>query len=310
MNKKKRERMKLSPLGWIVPVLLLCFSCNKKNKEDNFIVFSGQIKNSSLDSIYINLNNRYKGFALDFDGNFSDTIQLDHEGYKILSIDREEFPIYLAENDSLSFKVDLKNVDGTYYFKGKGAARNNYLFEKSLLLSQWMANDRVFRLDVDEYRANIGDFSTELRRLLKEMDEKDFEKVEVRNIYFDEFNLLHVYRDSFAYFNPTKPQLPVNFLNFKKFNLDSEENFNQFQSYRSIVTHYLDERLARGESPLEILKSIQSESIQRAFVRTLIDNLDPNDATSSEAYQAIQKYCKYKPWIEEANQIMDNPKKN
>lgn len=299
--------MKLGVLKWIVPILLLIVSCSEKTKEENFVIFSGHIENASFDSIYVNLNNREKGFALDFDGNFSDTIQLVHEGYKTLAIDREEFPIYLIPGDSLSLKIDLTNVDGTYYFKGKGAKRNNYLFEKSLLVNQWMANDNVFRLDPEEYRMNITDFSTQLRKLLEEINpEKSFEKIEVRNIYFDEFNLLYAYRDSYAYFNPTKPQLPLDFLNFAKFNLDNEENFNQFQSYRTIVTYYFDEELNRGISPLDILESIKSENIKYAFIRSLIDTLDPKDKASFQTYEAIQKYCKYKPWLDEANRIMDN----
>lgn len=298
--------MKLKFLGWAILVILSISSCGKKQKDENFIVFTGRVKNASFDSIYINLNNREKGFVLDFDGNFSDTVQLKHEGYKTLAIDREEFPVYLIPGDSLTFNVDLNNVDGTYFFKGKGAERNNYLYEKSLLVNQWMSNERVFRLDPEEYRMNITDFSTELRKLLEEVNpEKSFEKIEIRNIYFDEFNLLYAYRDSFAYLNPTKKQLPVDFLNFSRFNLDNEENFNQFQSYRTIVTYYLDEQLNRGIAPKEILNNIKSENIRYSFIRTLIDGLDPSDPLSTPAYEAIQKFCKYKPWIEEANQKMD-----
>jgi hypothetical protein len=302
--------MKLKVLGWIIPMALVIIACGEKKKEDNFVIFSGQVKNATTDSIYINLNSREKGFALDFDGNFSDTIQIDYEGYKSLAIDREEFPLYLIPNDSLFVKVDLKDVEATYFLKGKGAERNNYLFEKQMFLNQWMANDNVFRLDEDEYRKNITDFSAELRKVLKEKEvEKSFETAEHRNIYFDEFNLLYMFHDSYAYFHPTKPQLPVDFLNFSKFNLDNENNFNQFQSYRTIVAYYLDEQLNRGISPLDILEAIKSENIRYSFIRTLIDNLDPSDASSRIAYEAIQKYCKYKPWIDEANKIMDNPEK-
>lgn len=298
--------MKLKVLAWVIPMALMVFSCGEKKKDEQFVIFSGQIKNATFDSIYIKLNNREKGFALDFDGNFSDTVQLPFEGYKTLAIDREEFPIYLIQGDSLSLHVDLKDIETTYFFRGVGAERNNYLFEKDLLVNQWMANDKVFRLDENEYRNNITDFSMQLRELLKEVKpDKSFDKIEHRNIYFDEFNLLYVYRDSFAYFNPTKPQLPVNFLNFKKFNLDNELNFNQFESYRTIVTYYLDEQLNRGVSPSTILAEIKSENIRNSFIRSLIDNLDPKDESSYDTYEAIQKYCKYKPWIVEANEIMD-----
>lgn len=301
--------MKMKFWTIVLPIVLCLFSCSSK-KENNVVVFSGHIKNTRLDSVFIILNEREKGFALDFDGNFSDTIQLNNEGYKVLSIDREEYPVYLAPGDSLFFNTDLKKLEETYYFKGKGAERNNYLFEKDKLINAWLANESLFKLNSDQYIQNMEDFSATLRKAMVGFNiDKSFEKIESRNLYFDEFNLLYTYRDTYAYFNPTEIQLPIDFLDFKRFNLDNEEDFNQFRSYRSIVTYFLDEKLNNGESPIDILKNIKSESIKYSFIRTLIDNLDPTDEFSPVAYQAIQSFCEYQPWLKEAKSIMDNRKK-
>ena len=301
--------MKMKFWTIILPILLCFFSCDNK-KENNAVVFSGHIKNTRLDSVYIILNEREKGFALDFDGNFSDTIQLNNEGYKTLSIDREEYTLYLVPGDSLNFNADLKKLEDTYYFKGKGSERNNYLFQKDKLITSWLANNELFKLDSDHYIQNIQDFSSTLRKLMMESYvDKPFENIEARNLYFDEFNLLYTYRDSYAYFNPTKTQLPIDFLDFKRFDLDNDKDFKQFKSYRSIVTYFLDEKLNSGESPVEILKNIKSESIKYSFIRTLIDTLDPADEFSHISYQAIQSYCEYQPWLKEAKLIMDNRKK-
>lgn len=297
--------MKMKIWGIILPVVIILFSCSETKKETQFVTFSGQIKNASFDSVYLILNQREKGFALDFDGNFSDTVQLNTEGFKTLALDREEFPMYLIPGDSIHLKVDLQKFDQTFYYKGKGAERNNFLYEKEVMLNDWMANEALYRLDPENYIINIADFSNQLRDILKSKGlEKSFETIEKRNIYFNEFQLLYSYRDSYAYFNPTKPQLPVDFIDFKRFDLDNEEDYNQFTSYRNIVNYYLDEQLNSGVDPHQILSHIKAKNIQYGFLRILIDNLDPTDHVSNMYYDAILKYCDYKPWLEEAKTIM------
>lgn len=298
--------MKMKFWAIIFPVIACLFSCKNNKKENQYITFSGHLKNASFDSVYIVLNEREKGFALDFDGNFSDTIQLNTEGYKTFSLDRDEFTLYLIPGDSLFFNADLKQLDKTYYFNGKGGDRNNYLFEKDTLIDAWIANEKLYRLSPEAYTNNITDFTNTLKTKLRASQlEESFIKIENKNIFFDEFNLMYTYRDSYAYFNPTKGQLPINFLDFKKFDLDNGSDFNQFKSYRSIVNYYLDEQLNSGHAPVDILNSIESENIRYSFIRCLIDSLDPKDQMSHTYYDAIQKFCKYKPWLEEADNIMN-----
>lgn len=288
----------------ILPILIL-FSCSEEKKENNYVIFSGHLKNADFDSVYVILNEREKGFALDFDGNFSDTVQLNDEGYKTFALDREEFTLYLIPGDSLFVNADLKNFDRTFYFKGKGADRNNYLFEKDTLVTNWMANESLFKIDPDAYRTNMNDFSLMLRNLMQEKDlEKSFQKIEQRNIYFDEFNLLYTYRDSYSYLNPTKPQLPVDFINFLRFDLNNSEDYKQFKSYRNIVKYYFDEQLNSGISPDDLFNSIKNEDLQYAFIRSLIDSLNPKEDYAQIYFQTIQKYCKHKPWLKEAKEKM------
>jgi hypothetical protein len=297
--------MKMKFWGIILPILIL-FSCGEKKKETQFITFSGKIKNATFDSVYLILNEREKGFALDFDGNFSDTVQLNHEGYKVLALDREEIPMYLIPGDSLFLNVDLQKFEQTFYYNGKGSDRNFFLYEKELMVNHWMSNEALFRLNPEEYLQNINDFSNQLRSILKSKGlEKSFETIEQRNIYFNDFQLLYNYRDSYAYFNPTKPQLSVDFIDFKRFDLDNEDDYNQFTSYRNIVTYYFDEQINRGIDPEVILSQVKSKNIKYGFLRILLENLDPNDPTSKMYYEAFVKHCDYKPWMEEAKKIMN-----
>lgn len=297
--------MKWNICWMIVPIILSTLACKEPNKQSNYLTISGHIKNASLDSVYVKLNEREKGFALDFDGNFADTVQLNDEGYKTLAIDREEFPVYLIPGDSLHLRVDLNNFEKTFIFDGKGASRNNYLFQKEILVNNWLANEQLYQLSAEEYQANLKDFLFQMKQNLQGNQVDDsFAKIEQKNLYFDEFNMLYAYRDSYAYFNPTKPQLPINFLNFSHFDLDNADDFKQFQSYRSIVAYYLDEQLNQGNAPQDLLRKIKSEPIKYAFLRTLIDQLDPTDASSAIYFKAIQEFCTYQPWLKEAKTKM------
>lgn len=291
--------------GIFLPLVILLVACQDEKKENNFVTISGQFKNATFDSVYVILNEREKGFALDFDGNFSDTIQLNDEGYKALAVDREEIPLYLMPGDSLSIQADMQRFNQTFYYKGKGADRNNYLYEKDNLFTIWLANDHLYRLAPQDYLDNITDFSMQLRNMLKEKDlEPSFQQIEQRNIYFDEFNMLYIYRDSYAYFNPSQPQLPIDFLDFNRFDLNNEEDFKQFRSYRNIISYYFDEQINRGIDPVSFFATIKSESIQIEFLRTLIQNLNPREATAPKDYKIIQQLCKYPSLLKEAKAKM------
>lgn len=292
--------------GIFLSLVVLLAACQEEKKENHFVTISGQFKNATFDSVYVILNEREKGFALDFDGNFSDTLQLNDEGYKVLAIDREEIPVYLMAGDSLSINADMQRFQQTFYYKGKGAERNNYLYEKDNLFTIWLANDHLYRLAPQDYLDNITDFSMQLRQMMKAKDlEPAFQKVEQRNIYFDEFNMLYLYRDSYAYFNPTQPQLPVDFLDFTRFDLNNEEDFKQFRSYRNIISYYFDEQLNRGVDPVAFFATLKSEAIQIEFLRTLLQHLDPTETTAEADYRIFQQLCPYPSLLKEAKAKME-----
>lgn len=294
-------------LGVLPLLLILNYSCSPKNNKDQVIYFGGRIANAESDSIYLLLNNREKAFALDFDGNFSDTIQLQDEGYKKVSIDREEFTLYLVPGDSLVLDTDLNEIETTFTFTGKGSNRNTYLIGKSFKTDAFLANNNeLFRLPPTEFKNKIMSFND---KLLKSLDTKDvssaFVSKEEKNLQYDYINLLYTYKDSFNYYNPTLEQLPVNFLTeLEKMDLDNDNDYLTYQSYRGIVLTDLQEKLYQGFSADALLQKIKSNAIKNGFLSSLIYELDPKDPNSDAIYNAIKKHCTYQPWLDEAKKRM------
>lgn len=292
----------------ILPLfLVVIFSCSPNQKKGEVIYFSGRIANAQTDSIYLLLNNREKGFALDFDGNFSDTIQLVDEGYKKLSIDREEFIMYLIPGDSLILDTDLNQIESHFKFSGKGENKNNYLVDKTFKTDQFLTeNQAIFKLAPQDFRNKIKAFHQLVYQNLEKSDIKaSFVKKEEKNLNYDFINLLYTYKDSYAYYNPAAEQLPVNFLTeLDEIDLDNEDDYKTYQSYRNIVLTHLQELFYQGFSADALLQKIKSPSIKKGFLNMLIYELNPNDPNSFAIYETIKKHCDYKPWLDEADKRM------
>ncbi|WP_413533790.1 hypothetical protein [Empedobacter brevis] len=288
-------------------LLLIVYSCSPKNEKNDIIYFSGRIANAQTDSIYLLLNNREKAFALDFDGNFSDTLLLVDEGYKTLSIEREEFTIYLVPGDSLILNADLKQLENNFKFAGKGKNRNNYLIEKSFKTDKFLTdNTELFKLAPTDFKNQIKQFHQKVFEHLEKLEvNTSFIKTEETNLDYDFINLLYMYKDSYNYYNPASQQLPDNFLTeLDEIDLDNDEDYRTYQSYRNIVLTNLQEKLYQGFSPDYLLENIKSPSIKNGFLNSLIYELDPKDPNSQTIYQAIQKHCKYQPWLDVADKRM------
>ncbi len=300
--------MKMKTLWrFLLLLLITIYSCSPKKEKGELVYFSGRIANAQTDSIYLLLNNREKAFALDFDGNFSDTIQLVDEGYKTLSIEREEFTIYLIPGDSLILNTDLKHLENNFKFSGIGKNRNNYLVDKSFKTDKFLTDHtELFKLAPPDFKNQIINFHQKVFEDLEKLEvNSSFIKTEKTNLNYDFINLLYMYKDSYTYYNPASQQLPVNFLTeLDEIDLDNDEDYRTYQSYRNIVLTNLQEKLYQGLSADALLENIKSQSIKNGFINSLIYELDPKDPNSNGIYQAIQKHCNYQPWLDEAAKRM------
>lgn len=115
--------------------LVLLMYCTEKEVETNFdkIVFSGDIINSSKDSLSLYLNQeKVHSIAIDSSGSFSDTFDIE-DGFYVLRIGSEYTDIYLTKGNHLFLKIDELNFDESILYSGVGANENNYLAQKVLL---------------------------------------------------------------------------------------------------------------------------------------------------------------------------------
>ncbi len=114
--------------------LVLLFNSCKKEKENDFVIFSGKIENPNSDSLTITNRFDYKihTFHLAGDGTFNDTIHIT-EGYYHLDDGNGNTQIYLKPNYNLNLSLDSKKSFKSIKYTGKGAYENNYLAKKTLL---------------------------------------------------------------------------------------------------------------------------------------------------------------------------------
>jgi hypothetical protein len=64
--------------------------------------------------------------------------------------------------------------------------------------------------------------------------------------------------------------------------LDNDEDYRTYQSYRNIVLTNLQEKLYQGLSADALLENIKSQSIKNGFINSLIYELDPKIRIATE----------------------------
>jgi thiol-disulfide isomerase/thioredoxin len=142
----------------IILILLvsILFSCNKQEKKD-YVIFSGQIKNTKEKSLTIRgnpaLNNELlQKISLDKKGIFSDTIQITKSGLYYFIVGKDYFRIYFTEGDDVKLTFDVKNYENTK-FTGLHANDNDYLFKQRYELDGHpkVDNDSLTKLSEKEF---------------------------------------------------------------------------------------------------------------------------------------------------------------
>lgn len=290
----------------ILSLLLLSFFSCKKGSDQQQITFSGHLKNVNIDSIYLTLDNREKAFPLDPDGNFSDTVNISHEGYYRFSDGRNDFPIYLIPGDQIMIEADYLNLENSLKFTGTGAIRNNFLMQKDAKIGEILSDEKEFyNKPAEEFRTNLQQhyhlFLDDLKKIEPQV-ELTFYEAEKKNLHYQYLLYLYAYIDAYAYFQNKKPQLtPEIEAELKGIDINNEEDYNSIPSYRFLVGYVLDEQLLNERLPI-VVEKIKSQKIKDQFLKNLIPNIYQNSSESDLTYETIQKNTKDKAILEAAEE--------
>ncbi len=175
-------------------ILLIFFSC----KKNNFVTFSGKIKNKNSDSVVI--SNPQKQFQkiikINDNGTFKDTLKID-KGLFSLSDGKKHAVVYFRNGDEISMNVDAKEFNKSLVFAGKGAGESNFLsvtarhqvtFTASIPQLLELPEER-FSKDLNTY---VSDFKLRLRN--KDLD-TDFVTAQNKNIKRLESQLIRLHKN-------------------------------------------------------------------------------------------------------------------
>ncbi len=110
----------------ILLVTIALFSCKEEIKP-TYVVFEGNVENNSAETAMIFGNDFEIKIPISDTGTFSDTLDIDVDGFYTLRIGRESTSIYLIKNSNFAVKLDAKEFDETLLYSGDVASENNYL---------------------------------------------------------------------------------------------------------------------------------------------------------------------------------------
>lgn len=115
--------------------MLLLFKCtvHSHDESNNYVILSGNIKNSSKDSlkVLIDYKNELKTIPIT-NGNFRDSFSVD-TGYYILAIGNEITEVFLINGFDIHINIDEKEFDESIIYSGnEGVDINNYIAQKTL----------------------------------------------------------------------------------------------------------------------------------------------------------------------------------
>ena len=253
-------------------------SCAQQEEGPKDIMVSGQIENANGDSIAFNKNGDITKFAVDSTGSFAGTLK-GEKGYYQFSYSREYGTAFMSPGDDLKISFDSKQFDESMSYEGTGAAANNYLAAKFLLVEEQQGanpTNVLYSMDEDSFVLTLSGMGDEVLGLLEktELDEA-FKSVEKSNIKFDHLSKMDRYEAYHKYFAKLDSfEASEEFhAQFADIDYTNEADFNMIPAYRDLVmAHYFDGKL---EKVLNNVKDVASTDIKDAVLDRLTLYLSP-----------------------------------
>ena len=258
-------------------VIISILSCQKKVKPTH-VIFTGSIENNNANSAKISGNGFEKVIEITENGNFSDTLKIDKEGYYSLLIGRESTPVYLIQGANVGLTLNTKEFDESLVYTGDIAAENNYLAAKYLLSEKEMAFDKVYSLPEDKFIIELNKINSSYSDLLNSSTEvaKGFIKNETKELEYAHINNIENYEEYYQYLTKdTSFKASESLYNsYKEFNFADNYAFENSSAYKSLLaSHYA--RIAKDAS------SNSDKDIALAYLET-VDHKFPNGAIKDE----------------------------
>ena len=154
----------------LLSLTLALASCKKELKDH--VVFEGHFDNVAAKDSVLSINSRtyHKKINIDANGNFSDTLHIKKPDFYSIMIGREaRITTYLNIGDELKMKGDLKDLNNTLHFEGRGNETNNYLVTRLKEVRSFSSGlSELYALDSAAFHKKINSFKGKMTALLQE----------------------------------------------------------------------------------------------------------------------------------------------
>lgn len=148
-------------------VFLVLVSCQKETPVD-YAVISGNITNSDVEELKLNIEPGNDKIIEVKDGKFQDTLRLKSGIYDI-SDGKNRLHFYTDNGFNVNMDYDYSNFKETLSFQGKGAAENQYIFESDNLEKEVLGNMiELFTLEEKEFKKKMAEYKSKSENNISE----------------------------------------------------------------------------------------------------------------------------------------------
>jgi len=226
----------------LLGIIISLFSCKEENKPD-YVIINGTVTNNDSDTAMINGHDFEVKIPISENGTFTDTLQIEKNGFYNLYIGRERTAIYLEKGENLSVKVDAKEFDESLSYEGDGAPENNYLAAKYLLSEQNGDMKKLYSLPEAEFKASLDKQHQSYDSLLtaQQINDEAFMALERNELIYNRASLIENYPVYHGYYSGNEDfQISSNFFDdLQKISYSDTTSFRSSLTYRQMVNAHL-----------------------------------------------------------------------
>jgi thiol-disulfide isomerase/thioredoxin len=224
----------------ILLTILFGTLCSCRQKENSYVLLSGNIKNSK--ETIIKMVNNSKSFekkvTIDANGNFKDTLYIDEPGSYFYQIGRSYTNIFLKDGYDLTLNIDAEDFYKSTKYSGNGSEVNNYHVARGTLKNKLVGDAKIFFVvPVDDFLLKIQKNKEAFLELLETSSLTGQDKELQRKVVEYDYLLTRYNYDKFNHYHTKEhPVLPEGYYDpIRGMNMDDEESFNNIQSYRNLI---------------------------------------------------------------------------
>jgi thiol-disulfide isomerase/thioredoxin len=209
----------------LILLSVLIFSCAEEPKD--FVIFSGKITNSDINSLQVRKKGYSKTIQVNENGNFNDTLKIDTGIYSVY-IGKERTTIFLKNGYEIDMSIDVEQFDETVSYSGVGSKNSNFLAKKSLLEEKLLEAD-LNNLD----QAGLNTKMTTIEKSLNEYidNAKDIDTMIINSSKKDVKGLIKSYKNYYSGLISLRKALPKG---------ATSPTFNNYENYAGGTTSLED----------------------------------------------------------------------